>query len=108
MATWVSTVISIFGGGFLGAALTFGLTWGREHCRSLDAYRAPQRQAIGDILAATHEYMLRELEQRTLMGDLVERASQGGQVLNREVSDPAMKALAKALLGVDGPWRSEG
>ncbi|AYJ06359.1 hypothetical protein MAA44156_03430 [Mycobacterium avium subsp. avium] len=63
--TWLSAALPYVGGGVFGAAVTYGLTWVRERRRTLDAYRAPQRQAIGDIVAATHELMLRELESRT-------------------------------------------
>lgn len=63
--TWLSTALPYVGGGVLGAAMTYGLTWVRERRRTLDAYRAPQRQAIGDIVAATHALMIRELEART-------------------------------------------
>ena len=98
MATWISVLLSFLGGGVTGTALSFGLTWRREHRRSLDAYRAPQRQAIGEILAATHEYMLRQLEQRTLMGDLVEQIREDREIVTREDSDAAMRASAKALL----------
>ncbi|MFV8172475.1 MULTISPECIES: hypothetical protein [Mycolicibacterium] len=65
-------VLPYLGSGFFGAALTYGLAYGRERRRSLDAYHAPQRQAIGDIVAATHELMLRELELRTVQTELIQ------------------------------------
>jgi hypothetical protein len=71
--TWLSAALPFVGGGVLGAGFTFGLTYRREHRRSLDAYRAPQRQAIGDIVAATHELMLRELELRTALTEAIQR-----------------------------------
>lgn len=54
--------------------MTYGLTWVRERRRTLDAYRAPQRQAIGDIVAATHALMLCELEARTAQTAVIEHA----------------------------------
>lgn len=69
--TWLSAALPYVGGGVLGAAVTYGLTWLRERRRTLDAYRAPQRQAIGEIVAATHELMLRELELRTAQTELI-------------------------------------
>jgi hypothetical protein len=45
--------------------------------------------------------MLRELEQRTLMGDLLEQDRQGREVVATEQVDVAMKALGRALLGVE-------
>jgi hypothetical protein len=64
--SWISAALPYVGGGVLGSAVTYSLTWFREHRRTADAYRAPQRLAIGDIVTATHQYMLRELENRTL------------------------------------------
>lgn len=70
--TWLSAALPYVAGGFFGAAVTFGLTWVRERRRTLDAYRAPQRQAIGDIVAATHEFMLRDLESRTAQTEVIQ------------------------------------
>jgi hypothetical protein len=53
--------------------MTYGLTWLRERRRILDAYRAPQRHAIGDIITETHALMIRELEMRTALTELVEQ-----------------------------------
>lgn len=92
---------SVIGGGVLGAAVTYGLTWVRERRRTLDAYRAPQRQAIGDIITATHEYMLRELEQRTLLTDLAEQIRQDTHIVSADDSWAATKATAAATLGVE-------
>jgi hypothetical protein len=52
--TWLSAALPYVGGGVLGAGVTHGLTWVRERRRTLDAYRAPQRQALGEIITATH------------------------------------------------------
>ena len=71
-AEWLSAALPYIGGGVLGSAVTYGLTWVREHRRTLDAYRAPQRHAIGEILAAAHEFQLRLLEWRRVMSDLTE------------------------------------
>lgn len=70
--TWLSAGLPYVGGGVLGAAVTYALTWIRERRRTLDAYRAPQRLAIGDIVAATHELMLRELESRMAQTEVIE------------------------------------
>lgn len=48
-------LIQIVGGGLVGSAVTYGLTWWRERKRTKDAYRAPQRAAIGGIIAATND-----------------------------------------------------
>jgi hypothetical protein len=78
MATsWLSAVLPYLGGGFFGAASTYAVTLPRERRRSLDTYRAPQRQAIGEIVTATHELMLRELEARTVLTDQIEQIRRG-------------------------------
>jgi len=41
--TWLPEALKYIGSGALGA---YVLTWARERRRTLDAYRAPQRQAI--------------------------------------------------------------
>lgn len=61
----------------MGAAFTYAVTSPRERRRSLDTYRAPQRQAIGDIVTATHELMVRELEARTVLTDQIDQMRRG-------------------------------
>jgi hypothetical protein len=39
-AEWLSAALPYIGGGVLGSAVTYGLTWVREHRRTLDSYRA--------------------------------------------------------------------
>jgi hypothetical protein len=51
--------LSIVGGGVVGALLAFLLTWYREYRRSAEAYRAPQREAVAAIVAATNELVTR-------------------------------------------------
>lgn len=97
----ILAVLPYVGGGVFGAALTYGLTWLREHRRTLDAYRAPQRQAIGGIVAATHEYMSCELEQRTLLEDLIRQVREDRMIVTIEQSDTAMKATGRAILAVE-------
>lgn len=63
-------------GGVLGALATFGLSWRREHRRSLDAYQAPQRQAISDTLAANFDYQQTELDRRRALSELAQIAIQ--------------------------------
>jgi hypothetical protein len=53
--TWTQ-VLPYIGSGALGGIVTFGLNWAREQRRVADAYRAPQRHAIGEILAAGMSY----------------------------------------------------
>lgn len=102
---WVWETLKYIGSGILGAGLAFGLTWRRERRRSLDSYRAPQREAIGEILAATHAFMLSELRMRTQMNEMVEQIRQLAQQQN-DVDVPgdqlvtAMKAMGEKLMTV--------
>jgi hypothetical protein len=69
--TWVSALLPFRSGGVAGSLVSFGLSWARENRRSLDAYRTPQRQAIEDIVTATHAALLCELEARTELTEVI-------------------------------------
>jgi hypothetical protein len=91
--------VKYFIGAALGAVATFGLTWRREHRRSLDTYRAPQRQAISDILAANFEFQAREFELRMTQLELFDRVAhlpQGFIDDSGPGPTPAAKAAATA------------
>jgi hypothetical protein len=60
LMSWVSSALPVIGGGLVGSTLTYLLTWFRERRRTLDSYRAPQRAAIAEIVAATNELGLME------------------------------------------------
>lgn len=85
-----------------GGLITYALTWVRERRRTLDAYRAPQREAIGGIIAATHELLLRESDLREALTELI---NQGRGQPHRKVSDEQLAAASNginaAFLGVD-------
>jgi hypothetical protein len=97
--TWVSALLPFLSGGVAGALLSFGLSWARENRRSLDAYRTPQRQAVDDIVTATHAALLCELEARTELTELI------GQIRRDEMPTgqvfAKMAALGKAALDVE-------
>jgi hypothetical protein len=57
MSTAATIAITLLGG-VTGSALTYGLSWLRERRRTLDAYRAPQREAIAGIVVASHELFM--------------------------------------------------
>ncbi|MUM17776.1 hypothetical protein FZI91_14715 [Mycobacterium sp. CBMA271] len=98
-----ATVVAALVGGAAGSLLTAGLAWLRERRRTLDAYRAPQRQAIGDLLATTHDLMLRELESRMVQIELVQHIRQDlppGEHLAAKLIT-ATTALGKATLDVE-------
>jgi hypothetical protein len=46
-------------GALAGSSVTYVLTWYREHRRSAEMYRTPQRNAVGDIVEATNELVIR-------------------------------------------------
>ncbi len=101
--TWLSAALPYAGGGVFGAAVTYGLTWVRERRRTLDAYRAPQRQAMGDIVAATHALMLHELESRTTQTEMIQHIRQdvlpSGQLVGQLWA--AAAALGRATLDAE-------
>ena len=69
------------------------MTWVREHRRTNDAYRAPQRVAIGDIVAAVYELTLRVHAFRDLFEELARESREiSGAELN-EVSDQTNRAM---------------
>lgn len=88
-------------GGVLGSGVTYGLNVPRERRRTRDAYRAPQRQAIGEILTATHALMLRELEMRTRMNEVADKIEQLLQLDDNQV-DPATVEQLKATMSAMG------
>ncbi|MGV0740321.1 hypothetical protein ABQF35_28580 [Mycobacterium syngnathidarum] len=91
------------GSGALGGIVTFGLNWAREQRRVVDAYRAPQRHAIGEILAAGHELQLRGFHWRRALADLIEATRQHNaetlQAMNAEIRE-VERAHAVAMLGL--------
>jgi hypothetical protein len=87
--TWVSALLPFLSGGVAGSLVSFGLSWARENRRSLDAYRTPQRQAIEDIVTATHAALLCELEARTELTEVI------GQIRRDEI--PTGQAFAKMV-----------
>jgi hypothetical protein len=99
---WLSEGLKYIGSGALGAAASWGLSWVREHRRTLDAYRTPQRQAIGEIIAATHALMMRELEMRTGMTELVEQIRQIHQ--QQDVDVPGEQLIAAVVAMARSSW----
>lgn len=90
---FVSAILPVICGGIAGSALTYGLTWVREHRRTNDAYRAPQRVAIGDIVAAVYELTLRVHAFRDVFEELASESREiSGAELN-EVSDQTNRAM---------------
>lgn len=96
------SVLQIVGGGAVGASLTYALTWWREPKRMADTYRAPQREAIGGILAATHELLLAESDFREAMGELAKEAQgESARGFSDEDLDRITKEFNRTALGID-------
>ena len=83
----MTPIWQLFVSGAVGSSLTYVFTFLRERKRMEDAYRTPQRHAIGEILAAGHELQLRQLEWRNAMTDLSDAIQQ-----ERAESMPALSA----------------
>ena len=66
----MTPVWQLFVSGAVGSSLTYAFTWWREHKRMKDAFRAPQRQAIADMLAAGHELQLSVINWSRALTDL--------------------------------------
>lgn len=73
--------------GAAGSSLTYAFTYLRERKRMQDAYRAPQRQAIAEILTAGHEFQLSALNWRRVQADLIAEIRQ-----SRTENLPAIRA----------------
>ena len=102
VTTWLSTALPYVGGGVLGAGVTYGLTWVRERRRTLDAYRPLRRQALGEIITATHALMMSELEKRAVMTELVKQMRQQEHFdVPAEQLMAATAAMGSAMLDVE-------
>jgi hypothetical protein len=94
----VVDILTVIGGGIAGSALTYVSTWVRERRRTNDAYRAPQRVAIADIVEATYELTLRIQAFRDVCEELT-KESEGKAfreipgAKQEEVSDQTQRAL---------------
>lgn len=93
----MTTIWTVVGGGLVGSGLTYGLTWVREHRRTNDAYRSPQRVAVGDIIEASYEMTLRVLAFRDVMEEMAKEI--------RDVSDAeaneAQNQVGRAFVDVN-------
>lgn len=93
----------LFISGAVGSLLTYVLSWWRERNRMKDAYRAPQREAIVEILTAAHEFQLCALSWRRVLTDLIAEMRQG-RVENMVAIGSEMRekesAYAAAMMGM--------
>jgi hypothetical protein len=87
----------IVGGGLVGSGVTYCLTLWRERRKVLDAYRAPQREVISGLIAATHDFVIAE---GLLSYELERDAESEYDVPNPEL-DPAAAAFHRARYDLD-------
>jgi hypothetical protein len=98
----VTPIWQLLVSGAVGSLLTFGFSWWRERRRSKDAYYAPQRTAIGDIVTVTATVMVRELEARTYLKDLVQLDQEGRSGdLDFDVTKTPVAALGISTLDAE-------
>lgn len=81
-------------GGLVGSTATYSITWLRERRRTNDAYRAPQREALGGIIAATHEL-------KVATSDLFEVMGLTGSKRSDDAAATSLNTFLRALLGVE-------
>ncbi len=88
--------------GAVGSSLTYSLTWWRERKRMKDAYRAPQRDAIAGIIAATHELLLADHDFREVIGELARdaRGERARQFTDDEL-DRVTREFSRTALGIE-------
>ncbi len=86
-----AAMIAALLGGVTGSGLTYCLSWLRERRRTLDAYRAPQREAIAGIVVALHELLLRVADFRR---DYLDNRGASG--------DQPLKSLSRLFSAVGG------
>lgn len=97
--SWLPEALKYVGSGAVGAAASWGLSWLREHRRTLDAYRAPQREAIGEIVTGIHPFMLRELDMRTCLTEMLEQMRKLPQQADSGVPGDQLNAAMRAKGG---------
>ncbi|WP_155288398.1 hypothetical protein [Rhodococcoides fascians] len=92
--TWVDAVPPAVWGGLIGSSTTYAVTYFRERRRINDAYRTPQREALGSIIGATNEL-------KVALTEVVEHAGLTGRRTSDEVASASMTNFQRALLGVE-------
>jgi hypothetical protein len=91
------SLLQIIGGGLVGSAVTYTLTWWRERRRMKDSYRAPQREAIGAIVASVHELLVSEAVMRAAAEKL---ASHPDDITDAEI-DALSDEFGRGVYGMD-------
>jgi hypothetical protein len=94
LTDWLGAIPEGIWGGIVGVAGAQLLTWVRERRRNRDAYRAPQREAIGAIVAAVNDLKIGVL-------DALEHLGVGGRQTSDDASAQALNTFQHAMLDLD-------
>ncbi|MEU6563335.1 hypothetical protein [Nocardia nova] len=81
-------------GGVIGSSVTYVITYVRERRKLHDAYRTPQRDAIGGIVAATHELKVATV-------DVIDHAGLTGRQTSDDAELASERAFERAVLAVE-------
>lgn len=84
-------LVQVVAAGVVGAAATQVATWLRERRRNREVYRAPQREAIADLMVAHNEMKIAA----SAIGDAL------GTDLSNEDTDRILNALQRSLMETD-------
>lgn len=99
-ATWHTSGMTFIGvptplwGGIIGSGLTYVATYLRERRKLDDAYRTPQREVIGKVVAASHEL-------KVCASDMVDQAGLTGRQTSDDAALSSIRAFERAILGLE-------
>jgi hypothetical protein len=91
---WLGTVPAAIWGALAGAVIARVLTWIAERKRNRDAYRAPQRVAIGAIIAAANDM-------KVSLSDALEHMGLTGRQTTDDAAVQSLNTFLRRLLGLD-------
>lgn len=91
---WLGTVPAGIWGAVAGAVSARILTWLAERRRNRDAYRAPQREAIGAIIAAANDM-------KVSLSDAIEHMGLTGRQTTDDATVQSLNTFLRRLLGLD-------
>jgi hypothetical protein len=91
---WLGTVPAGIWGALAGAVSARILTWTAERKRNRDAYRAPQREAIGAIIATANDM-------NVSLSDALEHVGLTGRQTSDDAAVQSLNTFLRRLLGLD-------
>ncbi len=91
---WLGTIPAGIWGAFAGAVTARLLTWLAERRRNRDAYRAPQRETIGAIIAAANDM-------KVSLSDALEHMGLTGRQTTDDAAVASLNTFLRRLLALD-------